>query len=212
MHAYCLIFWATNVTADLAFGHAQVAQLMQDRPEMAPVILKDDALRKFLVWNFAGLDTGNRVAWENRETECGSQSEYCWSGNSTAGRVRITNRTDFSAEEKCAMAVFELENARALGLLKALDRMAWNGQINREDFARQIVYLEFLTGLRTRAFFRLHPLPQQSKNRILATCMEDPSDLTLWKSILRCAIANTTVSVTTPFCVAKVGPWCLPTR
>jgi len=172
---FALLFWAITVTADLAFGHAQVVRLEQDRPEMTAVIQKEDALRNFLVWNFAGLDTGDRVGWDGNEPE-GAPSVYLAQGKPPRDFIRITKDLNYSPEEKCVLAVFELENARSGRRATTLTRMAYSGQIGREDFARSLVHMEFLTCRRTLAFFRQNPLPHQSENYWINVFLEFPTD------------------------------------
>lgn len=164
MLGYCFIclYWLASMQvaqpADLEFGRAQVEQLMRDRPEVKPVLLKQEALRKHLERNFGGLDTGVRVRWENEEpTEVAAQFRPPSDGK--PGCVQVTKDSSVSASDKCVMLVVELEHARNDKRGNAIHRMAFYGQMSREDYARSNAHLEFQSVQRAREFFRQHPLP-----------------------------------------------------
>lgn len=176
-----LLFLATNITADLAFGDAQVMQLMRDRPDMVRLLLKQDDLRNYLVWNFGGLDTAVHVAWEDKEPVSGRSTEYNFTAlldefGRNFGLVRVTHDLSYPAIDKCVMLVFEMENARSRNRWESLMWMAYKNQISREDYARSCAHLEFETTKRAAQFFRKHPLPPGSESEMLETLESDPAD------------------------------------
>jgi hypothetical protein len=164
MLAYCFIclHWLASMqatqVADLAFGHAQVEQFMRDRPEVKPVLVKEVALRNQLERGFGGLETGFRVYWNNREPGV-RLADYRPRYNEAPARVRITKDPLVSGADKCVKLVMELEHAKSDNRYTAIQRMAYFGQMSREDYARSNTYLEFLSVQRARKFFQQHPLP-----------------------------------------------------
>jgi hypothetical protein len=144
--------------ADQAFGHAQVEQVIYDRPDMGPIINREPALRALLESSFAGKFVGQRVYWDGRNPSTGSRSEQIPNYQEYPNLVRVTNRPDVSAIDKCTLLVLELQNARSSNRLAAICSLVRTTQMNRNDFARSCVQLEYLGVQRTKEFFREHPL------------------------------------------------------
>jgi hypothetical protein len=163
MLGYCLIFfyWLASMqaaqTADLAFGHAQLEQFMQDRPEVRPVLIKEVALRNQLEKGFGGLVTGFRVYWDNREPEV-RYADYRLRQDKEPARVRVSKAEFRSGSDKCVSLMIELEHAKRDNLFTAYRRMAYFGHLSREDYARRMTYVEFQSAQRAREFFKQHPL------------------------------------------------------
>jgi hypothetical protein len=55
--------------------------------------------------------------------------------------------------------VIELEHAKGDNHFTAISRMAYFGQMSREDYARSMTHVEFQSVQRAREFFKRHPLP-----------------------------------------------------
>jgi hypothetical protein len=177
-------FWTAQL-ADLEFGHAQVEQVICDRPEMGEVINRELALRARLELGFSGLACGHRVYWDRREPPMQQSANYPAHGNDP-NRVRLTNKPTLSTVDKCTLLVFELENARQSRRYAALGNMARKRQMSREDFARSSLHLEYESAKRTRDFFREHPLKQQpgEGNRQYNALLMLPDDYSLYLTAL----------------------------
>lgn len=167
---------------DLAFGRAQVEQVMRDRPDTAPVITSHKALRDFLETSFEGVATGRRVRWDNTPPDnIEGGAETCWSNEGELCAIRVSNDPSFSAIDKCSMMVFELHNARSESRGESLLQFAYSGLMSREDYARSSTHLEFQSGINTRDFFRQHPLVPfwqfwGDKNRVYEDLLSYPDD------------------------------------
>lgn len=147
---------ATQV-ADLRFGHAQVEQFMRDRPEVKPVLIKEVALRNQLEKGFGGLETGFRVHWDNREPEI-READYRQRYKEEPARVCVSKAPHASGSDKCVKLLIELEHAKNDNRFTAYRRMAFLGQVSREDYARSATHMEFNSVQRAREFFKQHPL------------------------------------------------------
>ena len=164
MLTFCFIClpWLVNVQAtqlaDLAFGRAQVEQFMRDRPEVRSVLIKEVALREHLERGFGSLETGFHVCWDNREPEV-READYRQRYDEEPARVRVSKKPFGSGSDKCVTLVIELEHSKNDIRSTANSRMAYFGQMSREDYARSSTYLEFLSVQRARKFFQQHPLP-----------------------------------------------------
>jgi hypothetical protein len=166
---------------ELAFGRAQVEQVMRDRPDTAPVITSHKALRDFLETNFAGVATGHRVRWDNTPPINIEGGAECWSHQGELSAIRVSNDPSFSAIDKCSMMVFELHNAMSKSRGESLLQFAYSGLMSREDFARSSTHLEFQSGINTRDFFRQHPLVpfwrfSRDENQTYQTYLSYPDD------------------------------------
>jgi hypothetical protein len=146
--------------ADMSFGHLQVEQVICDRPEMGSVINRNPALRELLESCFAGALLGERVYWDNREPLDKKRGGHFPSYRVFPPLVRVSNQSNSSAVDRCVILVIELQHCRFDNNHKALDLMAVNKQISRNDFARSCVRLEFQAAKRAQEFFRKHPLSE----------------------------------------------------
>jgi hypothetical protein len=172
MLTYCLIIvpWlaCTQVTqeaslrkaqeADLKFGQAQLEQFMRDRPEVRHVLIRQVALRNQLERGFGGLETGFRVYWDNGEPEV-READYRQRHGEEPARIRVSKSPFGSGSDKCVTLLIELEHAKGDNRGTAIRRMAYFGQMSREDYARSMTHIEFQSVQRAREFFKQHPLP-----------------------------------------------------
>jgi hypothetical protein len=181
MLAYCVISlsWLVNMqatqVADLTFGRAQVEQFMQDRPEVKPVLIKEVALRNQLERGFAGLETGFRVYWDNREPEK-RYADYWPRRDKEPARVRVSKKPFGSGSDKCVTLVMELENAKGDKRGTAIRKMAYFGQMSREDYARSMTHLEFASTQRACEYFKQHPLPPSEAGSTYTWLLGFPTD------------------------------------
>jgi hypothetical protein len=161
-YSFICLHWLVSIqatqVADLAFGHAQLEQFMRDRPEVRPVLIKEVALREHLERGFGGLETGFRVYWDNREPEA-CESDYRVRQNEEPARIRVSKAPFGSGSDKCVALVIELEHAKSNNESIAIARMAYFGQMSREDYARSMTHVEFQSVQRARTFFKQYPLP-----------------------------------------------------
>jgi hypothetical protein len=159
---HCLALQAFNVAISLSLGFAQVEKLMDDRPDMRPVILATPALHNFLVADFAGL-SGGPVHWHsdplNPNAATGGQKIPRYFPGSS-GKVWVTSSPKVSAEEKCAILMWCLQSIRASDRWAATIRMVQTGTISREDYVLTAARVEFEVLRRTRDFLREHQLKE----------------------------------------------------
>jgi hypothetical protein len=145
-------------------GRIFVLPYLLDRPGTAQVITANKELRDFLESTFAGIETGHRVRWDNAKPiniDGGAETYPPYQGGLC--EIRVSNDSSYSAIDKCALLVFELHNAKSDSQSRAVDELAYKGQMSRNDFARRRTQKEFESGRKTRDFFRQHPLVPSSR-------------------------------------------------
>jgi hypothetical protein len=151
--------------ADLSFGIRQVEQVCCDRPDMTEIINGEPALRRMLVFHFAGELKGRRTYWDYHEPVTGRPAEHSRSYRERPALVRVSNRSDSSAVDKCVMLVFELFNHQNEGAFRILQSAAIGRVISSEVYANECVRLEFEALKKTKAFFRAHPIANVNTSR-----------------------------------------------
>ncbi len=143
------------------FGRSQVEAVIRDRPEMGEVINREPALREMLESGFEGDAWSGRVHWDNREPKDSSRAEHWEQHNGQPTSVRVSKNPDTSAIDKCSQLAFELYNVGNDKEFFRLENAAIEKRMTRHDFVTSKVRLEFEALMKTREFFREHPLAEE---------------------------------------------------
>lgn len=171
--------------SDLCFGRRQVEQIICDRPDMSEVIGRESALKQVLESCFAGEFKGRRVHWDCKEPKSGRPAEHRMSYSDCPALIRVSSSSNLSAEDKCAMLVFELCNLQNDEEFQKLATAVVEKKLSRNDFANSCVRLEFTALKKTQSFFSEHPLTIRNSDnsvvyRSLVAFSGSFSDYLLW--------------------------------
>ena len=136
------------------FGHRQLEQLLDDRPDMKGVIPKKHPVRKKIIDGFNGKLIGQRVYWVDLNPETAMHLQPY---GDYPPFIAITDNPNTSPIDKWSSLLFEVYNLE--GNFNELWDAALNGKIDRESYVKKCVALEDVAAEKTRAFFTKHPLP-----------------------------------------------------
>jgi len=150
----------TNLSnADIAFGEAQMDQMIKDRPEFARYVSKHDDVWQFCVRAFAGAAIGEHIIWNNSLPENERYlADHLGPYDGHPGYIQIRKNVasgdrpgrPLTCEELWSCAVFELENIRSHRAFLALYYRALDGKLSREEWIRGCSRLEYEALKRTR--------------------------------------------------------------
>jgi hypothetical protein len=175
-------YWTQSTPS---FGYYQVEQFISDRPGVDTVINNNPELREMLETNFNGGSNGERIYWDSREPYSSRPAEHHPATEEFPATVRVTNIPDISAVDKCFVLVYELHNIQFDKAYIAYTNMAAGKLISRNDYARTCVGIEHSAMVKTRKFFKKHPIvdadPESDPNYVTATENdEDVYDYLKW--------------------------------
>jgi hypothetical protein len=181
-----------SVTADMAYGNRQVAQMLVDRPAMSAYTTRDGEERRVTekdwIWQWAAahygqMINGERVAWDRREPDKSHffSAEHYIPRPGSVGLIRIRNYVQ-NREGETRPAAFEelwstfsfemLNTLNASGFLEVYNR-ALHGNLSRDDWVRGYTMLEYKTELKHIDFFQSTWVPWAKQNNY-------PYDKTIW--------------------------------
>lgn len=168
------------VTAeDLKFGETQVDQMLDDRPEMAAYVQKDDSIWTWAVRQFAGESLGSRIEWTDYPQLLGTssvtQDYFSLYTPPTAARygtitVNATKQGQrIQGEQMWAKVVFELFNIRNSPHALKLERAAYFRRLYKKQFVTDITMLEYGALKESVAFYKNVWQPECEKKGIKTT-------------------------------------------
>lgn len=147
------------------FGERQLAQLLDDRPDMRGVIDASHPVYSWVIEAFNGDHFGQRVYWNGNSPQSGRPAEHASPYHGYPPYVSITGGSDATPVDKWTMVVFELHNLGNADGFEKLMHEALDGSIDGEGYANGCVKLEFEALERTREFFVENPLPKSPHGR-----------------------------------------------
>ncbi len=136
------------------FGQRQVDQLLEDRPELSPIIENNLAIKNWIVSRFNGGDQNLRVYWHAEEPWSGRPAENSLPIRGYPALIRIASKNDLTAEDKCVALIFEFFNLENESDFKKI----WEAEnITSQEFAKKALMLE------VGAVIRMQPLLQRTE-------------------------------------------------
>ena len=132
------------------FGHRQLAQLLDDRPDMKGILADDNPLRSWVHARFESDLHGLRVHWDNREPTGGFDSAMFPPSAETPGIVRVSSSPSLTGRDKWCLLVYELENLANAPRIAELVAKAHGNRIERDAFSIECIRLEHAAVLRTQ--------------------------------------------------------------
>jgi hypothetical protein len=142
---------------DLEYGRSQVDRMMRDRPAMAEVVEKGDAIYEWASRRFGGLSCGQRIGWHSGP-ERGSARASCRPPRpGVAGSIflRLSYKgKDLSAQQLWSRAVFELHNISNGPLWAELEKRVLDGSLSKSEYIEEGSRLEYYAEIKTLHFFR----------------------------------------------------------
>ena len=140
------------------FGDRQLAQLLDDRPDMKGILPADDTICRWVVGRFNSGDFGHRVHWDHHEPLSGREAENQPSQEYSPAFIRITDSEGISGRDKWCMLVFEFENLENSPQFEKLYQLASAQQIIRAQFVLKCVQLELKAVQRAKRYFKRNPI------------------------------------------------------
>jgi hypothetical protein len=138
--------------------------MLDDRPDMKDTVPLEHPVCKWLADGFDGKRFGQRVYWNGNSPKSGRPAEHATQFESYPPHISITGGSELSAVDKWTTAVFEMHNLEG-NEISTLVAEAMKGLHDGDSFADKCVEMEFVALVKTREFFRVHPLPASSHGR-----------------------------------------------
>lgn len=119
-------------------------------------------LKAWLVESFAGARHGERIYWDLSNPDPDFDGEYRPGNADRPLTIRITDRKQLSGFERLAVVVFEVCNSESAALVVDATKRAHKGELNREQFAREIIMTEFYASMKCKTLLIQHAIPYEN--------------------------------------------------
>lgn len=139
------------------FGDRQVEQLIDDRPELESILKENQVLRNWIRDRFSAGTLTQRVFWDASEPFLGADSECMIPTEFQRAHIRVTSRANLAADDKCICLMFEFMNLENETGFNRLYQLAYQRQIDREQFANRALQLEMEAAIRLAAELQKEP-------------------------------------------------------
>ena len=140
-------------------GESQLELVLQDRPQLQPIVQKGSPLWNWLQAAFANTSEGIQIFWDNRPTHASdpASAESTFPDGKKAAYIRIDgiykSGTSIglarSPEEVLSNLVFELNNDKHWVENQGISQLAEAGRISRQDYIRSCAKTEYTAGRET---------------------------------------------------------------
>ncbi len=130
------------------FGDRQVEQLIDDRPELESILKENQVLRNWIRDRFSAGTLKQRVFWDASEPFLGADSECMVQTEFQRAHIRVTSRANLAADDKCICLMFEFMNLENETGFNRLYQLAYQRQVDREQFANRALQLEMEAAIR----------------------------------------------------------------
>ena len=142
----------------------QVRSLLQDRPQLQPIVQEEGPIWNWLVSAFGDKSINFQIRWDNRPTsennpERAQSTAYPDRNNISYIRVNRTYKSgplaekELSSEEVLSGVVFELNNVLHADEVLKIKALAASGSISREEFIISSARLEYSAEIKTSIFY-----------------------------------------------------------
>ena len=141
------------------YGDRQVAQMLDDRPEMQHVFPDVHPVLEWVRDRFETGDVRRRIIWDYVEPSSGQPAEHLASYGNYSAAVRISKNSNVTGRDKWVMLVFELHNIEYSEFRRGLIlQLMWH-QISVDQFVAEsaesehravLDAVEFLNGIKIR--------------------------------------------------------------
>ncbi|MDX1930783.1 MAG: hypothetical protein SFV81_29940 [Pirellulaceae bacterium] len=140
--------------SDREFGKDQVTKVCRDRPKLAVLISGSPRIQEWLIQRFGGMFIGRRAAWSNtRPGALKFDHSACHAPASPFADAIVWVNPELEGEHQLATLVYELLNAENSDESNDAWAKVWNGELDRENYVRELGKLEHRALLKRRAFF-----------------------------------------------------------
>lgn len=143
----------------ISFGDRQLAQLLDDRPDMQEVIPDEHYVRNWVVEGFDGKRLGTRIYWCANSPQSGRAAEHSPPYEGYPAFIFISGGTETTPLDKWAALVYEFHNVELTSEWQQLGQKAISGVMSPEEYAEECVAIEYRALVATADFFEKHPLP-----------------------------------------------------
>ncbi len=162
--------------SDVKHGELQLQMMLRDRPKMSGTVGVGDPIWKWTVMQFAGAGIGNRIYWENKQTESGlfAENHSGLGGDHFSIRVKSIDSYDYQAtgEDQWAAAIYELLNIRNDNAFNQI-----SDHLPKQEWVRQFARLEYSALVSLRHFYNIVWIPCMSKRGIVSSSRYWRTDL-----------------------------------
>jgi len=142
-----------------SFGHRQIEQMLDDRPDMVDVLGADDPVLQWIIDSLNGSRTGFRIYWNADSPLRGRAAHHQPRYHGYPAHFCISGGTETTPIDKWAAVVYELFNLENGPVFDLLNRQALGGTLDGETFALECDKTEFEALKKSEVFFAEHPLP-----------------------------------------------------
>lgn len=151
-----------QLEAKKTFGHRQLEQVLDDRPDMVGVVSDDNPIVAWVIGGFNGERTGQRIYWNAMSPRSAQPAEHWPQYFDYPPQICISGGTELTAIDKWTGLVYEFFNLENSKSFEELGAKARGGELDGDGYARGCTKLEFEALRKAKAFFQQHPLPPSS--------------------------------------------------
>ena len=166
-------------TSPSDLGEAQLKLVLQDRPQLQPIVQKGSKIWDWLAAAFSNTSQGIQIYWDNRSTSSlfPASAESTLPDDQKAAYIRVdaVYKTGSSVglqrspEEILSSLVFELNNVSHWAENRDTTLLAESGKISREDYIRACAKPEYLAGHETADFYLKIWVPLSNEKHLSCT-------------------------------------------
>jgi hypothetical protein len=163
----CLPVPADSVAKEISVsGGAQLEVILQDRPQLAAIVMERDEIRAWLIEEL-GTDDPEPL-WDPAEPVTGRAAEHEYpsrGGAAPAGTALIRVSSEPSGWDQLAGLVFELHNLRRSAEFESIHEAAASGAIGKAEYVQRSLEQEFAALRATRRFLEqlLEGVPEDAR-------------------------------------------------
>lgn len=151
--------------SEITFGHRQIAQLLDDRPDMQDVLPSDDPILKWLIDGFNGERLGQRIYWNANAPLGKTGAEHAQPYHWYPPYISLTGGSESTPHDKWAMLVFEMHNLHRIDDWDEIQARVGEGNLTADEYAERCVEIEHLALQETANFLQQHSLPVSKHGR-----------------------------------------------
>lgn len=167
---------------DAVSGRMQLDVILEDRPQIAAILMEREELRDWLVEELSS--TNPQPLWDPTEPVTGRAAEHEYpsrGGAAPAGTALIRISSQPSGWDQLAGLVFELHNLRRSPVFEEIHRAAVSGAIGKTEYIRRSLQQEFAALHATKLFLARHvegiPENAQESSPLLEQIMDSEDTL-----------------------------------
>lgn len=154
-----LPFSAAAIGSGATFGHRQVEQVLDDRPDLKTILVPGSEIYDWITNAFDGKYFGQRIYWNASEPSNDALSSCSSPIGSYPAHIQVTSSKGITPFDRLALLIFELHNIENANEFIELAKTAKSRQISREQYVEKMIELELKAHSKVVMFFDSNPVP-----------------------------------------------------